>query len=421
MRILWFTNTPSCYKSKRTVYNYNEGGWISAAENMMKKQSNVQLGIGFILKDKENKIEKDNVTYYPISISNCTKERIIERMAKNIEKSKIIWPKYIEAFLKVIDDFKPDIIQIFGSERYFGLIGSYTSIPVVLHIQGILNPNLNAFLPPNMNWNDYNKVLFKKNLREKIKFILFGSLKNVLIKDCFREQEIYKRINFFMGRTIFDERVTQIMNPGAKYFQCQEILREEFYTECKRSVPTKLTIITTISNPPFKGLDLLLKTAFLLKYNLDLDFEWKVYGNVDASYAEKQYNIYCKDVNVKVMGVASAEELRNAELSASLYVHTSYFDNSPNSLCEAQILGLPCISTNVGGIPSLIEEGKTGFMVPSNDPYQLAFLINKLYIDKNLNIAIGNKARECAKKRHNPNTIISQLLEIYKLVIEESK
>lgn len=419
MRILWFTNTPSCYNSSKTPYN--GGGWISSAEKMIKRQPDIQLGISFILKDDKFKIIRDNVTYYPVNINKSLYKRVTERMSKNIEYSKKNWPLYVEQFKKVIDDFQPDIIQVFGSENYFGLIGSHTSIPVVLHIQGILNPYLNAFLPPHMSWNIYNKSISRNNFKEKIKLLLFGSDKNLWEKACLREREIYKRIHYYLGRTTWDKRVTKIMNTKAKYYECGEILREEFYTECKRSIPSKLTIVTTISNSPYKGFDLLLKTAYLLKYNLQLDFEWKVYGNINASYVEKQYNIYSDNVNVKLMGVANAKDLRAAELSATLYVHTSYIDNSPNSLCEAQILGLTCIATNVGGIPSLINDGKSGFIVPANDPYQLAYLINKLYLDIDLNYTIGNEARSCAMRRHNPSCIISNLLKIYKLIIDENK
>ncbi len=55
---------------------------------------------------------------------------------------------YKEKLKQVVDDFMPDIIHVFGSEQQLGLVSSVTEIPVLLHIQGLLNPIYNALLPP---------------------------------------------------------------------------------------------------------------------------------------------------------------------------------------------------------------------------------------------------------------------------------
>ena len=99
-----------------------------------------------------------------------------------------------------------------------------------------------------------------------------------------------------------------------------------------------------------------------------------------------------------------------------MFVHTSYIDNSPNSVCEAQFLGIPIISTNVGGIRSLIKENESGILVPSNDPYYLASQIIKLFSDKTEAIRLGIKGRIVAKERHNPTVIINALISIYKIL-----
>lgn len=102
---------------------------------------------------------------------------------------------------------------------------------------------------------------------------------------------------------------------------------------------------------------MVLKTAKLLVENLKLDFEWRIFGNINPRFVERLTGIETKAVNVKLCGVASASMLKDELLRASVYVHTLYIDNSPNSVCEAQIMGLPTIVTHVGGSYSLIEEG----------------------------------------------------------------
>lgn len=78
------------------------------------------------------------------------------------------------------------------------------------------------------------------------------------------------------------------------------------------------------------------------------------------------------DNSIEFLGILSEDELKNTLLSSDIYVHTAYIDNSPNALCEAMILGLPCIASYVGGISSLMKNGESGILVPVNEPYYLA-------------------------------------------------
>ena len=61
-------------------------------------------------------------------------------------------------------------------------------------------------------------------------------------------------------------------------------------------------------------------------------------------------------------------ELRRAHVFAI----SSYIENSPNSLCEAMQAGMPCVATYAGGIPSLVEDGRTGLLFPPGDAPLLA-------------------------------------------------
>lgn len=422
MKVLWFTNTNSCYIPTNLHYAkaYNGGGWIESAEKLFHNLPNLTLGVSFILNNQPFKMIQNNVTYYPIpsfSKNNIVK-KIIEKLPyafslNYIKKEERVWKYYLEYFKRIIDDFKPDVIHIWGSESYFGLISLITDIPIILHIQGILNPYLNSYLPPFFSWRTFitNKFTPKSIIHNNIN-------KNTWISNCYRERIIFSNIKYFLGRTDWDKRVTHILNPQSHYFHVNEILREKFYHETfVRNIPSKLTIITTISSPLYKGFDLILKTAEILKNSIKLDFEWKCFGNIKPELVEKIVGIKHKDVNIKIMGVATSEQLIEEELSATLYFHSSYIDNSPNSLCEAQILGLPVISTNVGGISSLIIDKENGFLIPSNDPYQGAYLIELLYKDKNLNIQIGNIAKRDAKKRHDRKEIIQSITNIYNNVL----
>ena len=222
-----------------------------------------------------------------------------------------------------------------------------------------------------------------------------------------------KAVPNVIGRTEWDKSVSKILNPHVHYYYGGEILRECFYEPAERIIPSKPTITTTISVPLYKGFDLILKVANILKNEMHLDFIWNVYGNVDASFTEKHIGLHHQDLNVNLCGVASAEELRSSLLNSTLYFHSSYIENSPNAVCEAQILGLPVVASRVGGTDSMVEHGKTGFLYPVTDPYMAASYIGRMIEDKEENVKIGKQAREVALVRHDKEKIVEELLKTY--------
>lgn len=416
MRVLWFTNTSSCYQ-KKIGSSYNGGGWISSLEKEIKKNNNIKLGICFYSRnEKQARKDEQNGTIYYIQPRppKTLYYNWITILGKDKESSELHEKIAIPPLLEIVKDFNPDIIHVFGSENIYGLLAKYVDIPLILHIQGILSPSFNAFLPPFISWKDYigqsNSFFVKfRLLSEKISWRRNG----------LTERRMFKYVKYFMGRTEWDRRLLSLFNSQARYYHCDEMLRDAFYQlNIKRTIPEKPVFVTTISSQLYKGFDVVLKTAKLLKEVLRVDFEWKIYGDISPLFIEKKLKINHKDVNITLMGVASAEKIKDALLTSTAYVHTSYIDNSPNSLCEASLLGVTSISTNVGGISSLIEDGKTGFLVPANDPYQMAYLMKYIIDHKERNLEIGSVAYKVAMERHDRKKILERVVEIYNDVIE---
>ena len=410
MRILWFSVTPSLFNPHSN--GHNGGGWIASLEQIVRKNKNIELGVAFNFLDNGFKYENDGVSYYPIKTEKRSFFGKLFGKSDNGNRSA--------KYLQIIEDFKPDLIQIFGSENEFGAICQHTNIPIVIHMQGCIPPYHNALFPVGMKKSDF---LFKKGLSLSYRIIGLRSEK-AFRKRAEMEIETIQSCRYFMGRTEWDKSLIDLFNPNATYFHCEEALRDSFINCNKRwenSDEKKKIIISVISRPWYKGCDLILKTAALLKRFTDIDFEWKVYGIPEMKFYESVYGIKANEVNVHSMGTASKEELIDALCSSSCYVHPSYIDNSPNSICEAQILGVPVLATNVGGISSIVNNGADGLLFPANAPYTAASLIKRVTADKELSCMLSSNAIARATNRHNPEKIGNRLVEIYETIIKENK
>jgi glycosyltransferase involved in cell wall biosynthesis len=409
MRVLWFTNSNVNYHSGS--FGYNGGGWISALQKELVKSANVELAISFFFQDEPFKVQKKNVMYYPISINRSILNRFKRLISRRIQEQS-----HIAEFKKVISDFKPDIIHVFGSEKTFGLVVQL-GIPTVIHIQGVLISYYNALLPPS-----YSKLDFICSRGFNLIRLIFKYRELRYWKYAVeREKRILEGCKYFMGRTEWDKRIIKIHSPASTYFYCNEMLREEFFVNFPWEAKlqrNKKVIVTIISDPIYKGADLLLKTAKILKKDKNLNFEWFVFGISDLSFASRKTGIKADEVSVFLKGVATTIQLVAELKNCDVYVHPSYIENSPNSVCEAQLLGVPVIACNVGGINSLIDHMVSGILVPSNDPYVCSSYIQEIFSDYKLANNLGNNAREIALKRHDKGVILNDLMEIYRKIIK---
>ena len=94
----------------------------------------------------------------------------------------------------------------------------------------------------------------------------------------------------------------------------------------------------------------------------------------------KKYGI---EDNINFLGYLSKTEWIKISRDHDIFINTSKIDNMPVSIIEMMALGLPIVSTDVGGIPFILEHGKNSLLVKNNDvqnmAYQIKYLIDKPY------------------------------------------
>ena len=117
--------------------------------------------------------------------------------------------------------------------------------------------------------------------------------------------------------------------------------------------------------------------------------------------------------NVKFLGAVAPEKMPEIYDRADIYLNSPNIDNMPNSIIEAFSCGLPVISTNAGGIPYIVETGKTGLLVEINDHEALAQAAIRILENDELAQNIINQAYQDCQK-YTWASVRGQWLETYR-------
>ena len=104
------------------------------------------------------------------------------------------------------------------------------------------------------------------------------------------------------------------------------------------------------------------------------------------------------DVNIKFTGKLTREEWVKVSQNHDIFINTSYFDNMPVSLIEAMALGLPLVTTNVGGIPSLVKNDYDAILVKPDDVTAMVDAIRYLLNDSEKASLLAKNGRSTAQK-----------------------
>lgn len=113
----------------------------------------------------------------------------------------------------------------------------------------------------------------------------------------------------------------------------------------------------------------------------------------DGSLSEARQRAKALNADVVFTGKMPKMDWINLSTDYSIFINTTHFDNMPVSVIEAMSLGLAVVSTNVGGIPFLAENGKDSLLLPDNDRDGMVKAIERLIEDSNLYLEITCNAR----------------------------
>lgn len=416
MKLLWLCNmAPSVVKSQLTGKSASGGLWIDSVLNGL--LGNEDLTLHILCREKENASGRleDTCSYTTFT------ENLPYPYLSRLE----------EQFYREIIAFDPDVIHIWGTEygHSLAMVNAAEKAKcldrIVISIQGLCSviarhyaEGVSDHVQRSYSIRDF---LRQDNiLQQGKKFALRGEL----------EVKALQKVRHIIGRTHWDEACTKQLQPEVAYHFCNETLRNTFYTDnWQYESCTKYKIFSSGASYPVKGFHYLLEAfAQVLKTYPDATLavpgrnpiartiKEKLRQSSYQKYLEKLIYKYGMESRIEFLGSLSAEKMKAAYLEANVFVLPSTIENSPNSLGEAMLLGVPCVAADVGGVTTMMTHKTEGFVYQSTAPYMLAHYIGQVFAMEDRAKAMGEAARGHAMATHDPQKNLADLLAIYQEV-----
>lgn len=399
--------------------DYNGGGWADALIRTVQENGH-SIAVAFCCSRKGMAPSHGEVDMYPIQSGEPGHFGKFLRYHGGYKREN--YNHLLQPLIEAVNDSHPEVIYLFGFENPLAVILGHTRVPVLVHIQGLLGPYSRAFLPKGIQLRDFYHPF---SVREWIYRNGYVFCYKQIRHRGSSEPSLISRARYVTGRTDWDRREVMQYALGAKYYHIGEILRPVFYqnagTAVYRAIPEgePIRLISTISETAYKGLDVIMKAAAWLQKE-GLSFRWQIAGVGEGAFLRKVFEralgIQVCRLPLEFLGCLSADELAHALTDSDLYIHPSYIDNSPNSLCEAQMIGLPVVATCVGGVPSLVEDQVTGWLVPSGDGSEIGKAVKKS-LDAAVRERLGKAALNTATSRHDRKKIAEDLIKAFREIV----
>lgn len=380
------------------------GGWMkSLMEVLISEYPDLELGIAALYGNTNHLIEKkiNKVTYYCLPF-------------KNLQYS--YGPALGKCWKNINMSFKPDIVHIHGTEFPFGLeyIKACGTKNVVVSIQGLISI-IARYSLGNIHMQEFKKY---QTLFDILQKHLPNAPQNVFKHGIEIETEYMKLVKHVIGRTSWDKAHVWALNPKIQYHFGNECLRSAFY-ECKNKWNLKdcekHSIFLSQASNPIKGLHKMIEAMpYILRSYPDTKVYIAGYNFIRAkTFKEKlKFSTYAKYIchllnQFKIKdhfiftGPLDEKQMIQRYQKAHVFISPSSIENSPNSLGEAQILGVPCVASYVGGVPDMITDGVSGLIYRFNEHEMLAKCICTIFSDAQIAQKLSENARQVASARHN--------------------
>ena len=415
MRVLWILNMVlPCVAQALNLNTSFSGGWLVDYANKLSNDPDVELA---------------TMTYanVPRDIDEtvCGIRNFI--FAGGGKRLLLDSKQTIRDCQKVIDEFKPDIIHIHGTEYSIGssMLKTKTALPTLLTIQGIITRISEEYF----GGISLRKLLTMGRFKEYLKLKAPVFTKILYKKNAEREKYVLRNVKYVTGRTFWDKNFMLSINPELKYYRFNYNLREQFYNAEKWNFDkiNKFTVYTGAATYTLKGLHILIKAIDIVKSKypevkllVPVNNESIKKANCYERFILKLIKKLGLEENIEFVGRKSADEVAEILAKSHICVVPSAMEGASATMCEAMMIGTPGICAYRGGMTDLLKDGESGFFYDFPEYPVLAGRIIHLFEDENLCKKFSENARRDAELRHDKKINYEKLKSIYDEVVKEN-
>jgi len=279
------------------------------------------------------------------------------------------WFQKDHKFKKLIQEFKPDLILV-DRQRHFGLYAIKGKIPLVIHLRG--------------NYWKEMKTARKTIYKSFPKKLALDSWEKIG-KECFDgARGIIPICNYL-------DKITKEEYPNKNTFVMhQGINPSNWYHD--DGIQLEHPCVGLLQGAVIWDKT---KELLILEKVLEKLPNVKFYWVGDGPFRKEILSQLEKYKNFKWLGALEyPNKVRKYLSEIDIYALVSGLDMSPLTLLEAQLMQKPVIATNVGGIPELMINGKTGFLIEKGDSENLIKKISELLSDTKKAKNMGSEGRK---------------------------
>ena len=295
------------------------------------------------------------------------------------------WFSSNKKFKKLVSEFKPDVIFV-DRTKHFALEASKTDIPMIIHLRGD-------------HWSEL--IMARETLYKSTSGKIAINKWEKIGEECFKNAELILPICNHLSKITkerYSEKPVETMYQG--------ITPNNWYQ--KKGMELKHPCVGILQSATIweKTKEMMILPKVLEKMP-DVHFYWAG----DGVYRDKVLPLLEKYENFHWLGsLEYPDKVREFLTEIDVYALISGIDMSPLTLQEAQLMEKPVVATNVGGIPELMKDEETGFLIERNNPEELfeklSTLLNNL---ENAN-EMGKKGKEFVKNNFNWDKICNNFL-----------
>ena len=292
-------------------------------------------------------------------------------------------------FKKLVQNFKPNLIIIDG-RTVFGNYAVKIGIPLIYHMRGD-------------EWAETKWALqtLRKITVERI--IIWYRARRA--EKCYEKSSLIVPICKHLEKIVkqhYPNKKTNVLHGG--------ITPSEWYPS--EGMALKHPCVGLLQRASIWGkAQEMLVLENVLKAMPDVTFYWAG----DGPYRDKILSVLGKYDNFKWLGnLQYPDKVREYLTEIDVYALVSGIDMSPLTLQEAQLMKKPVVATNVGGIPELMKDNETGFLVEKGDAKGWIEKLSLLINDKEKRKTMGEEGRKFVEENFSWDKIAKEFLDILK-------